>query len=384
MIKYIFALVLLTECYSLKFEKSIIMNGGHCSICDQGIGEYLCSNFAEWDNGYRSFTNEIPSDHVITEVKITLTGEWGCVSEYSTVSVSLQDTFLGMTSVAGQCSCGLCDSQINFSWKHFGQCFPNYNYHGDNAIHINVPYGMICLARIDVEITHEAGNAEGCGCGSYGECKYGHMRCVDEYTYQMCTHDNSGRTYWGPIQACHTEFTCNATGDYCYCLPKPKTRDCEVDQKKCVDENSYQTCGNDGKWGIVTACEAGNKCNPDPTSQSIFCVAEEFLNQNGCEPRSMRCVTDNTYQMCHTMSNYTGIWNPVQMCAENHLCQSQDNVIYCVSTTSTCQVGDMRCTTSETYQTCSLDQQGHPGWAVEQRCQDGLTCHPDNIVIYCY
>ena len=389
MLQYIILLVLLlaANCYSLQTNHSIILHGGHCSICNQEIGEYTCSNHADaWNNGYFTFPNAVPSDHVITEVKINLIGEWGCITDYSTVSVTMQNMFMGLVSYGGQCLCGLCDTPIPYSWKQFGQCFPNYNYEGNNTVHVNVYYGLICLARIEIELTHEPGNSEGCGCGNYGVCKYRQMRCASNSTYQTCTYDESGRTYWGPVQACESDFTCGATGDYCYCYPPVSTHACTEGQMRCHNETSHQTCNVDGYWQPPVSCAAGSQCNPDPTGNNIICVAEEFLVQEQCQVHSMRCVSDNTYQMCHISINGTGVWNPVQECAEDHHCVTQGNVIYCIldETEEDCRLGDMRCVTGGIYQTCSLDANGDPFWNVEQQCQAGLSCHAHDNYIYCY
>jgi len=55
------------------------------------------------------------------------------------------------------------------------------------------------------------------------------------------------------------------------------------------------------------------------------------------------------------------------------------------STDSTsCTLGYMRCSTSETYQSCYNQAGGVLGWGVNQPCPSGLTCHPSGNYIYCY
>jgi len=49
-----------------------------------------------------------------------------------------------------------------------------------------------------------------------------------------------------------------------------------------------------------------------------------------------------------------------------------------------CVLGNMKCTSSETFSTCYPQQGGVLGWGANQRCNTGLTCHPTGNYVYCY
>jgi len=52
---------------------------------------------------------------------------------------------------------------------------------------------------------------------------------------------------------------------------------------------------------------------------------------------------------------------------------------------STCSAeGNMRCASSDTYQTCAQNDQGQLEFGVVQQCQTGLSCHASGDNIYCY
>lgn len=53
------------------------------------------------------------------------------------------------------------------------------------------------------------------------------------------------------------------------------------------------------------------------------------------------------------------------------------------SSSTSCTVGQRKCLTSETYQTCTNGRDS-PYWATAQSCQAGTTCHSSGDQIYCY
>lgn len=399
----LFFLICFTCCYassSTKITTSVQLYGGWCKLCDYPDYHYACSNgHGDWNDGYFTFKDPLPSGNVLTEIRLTLHGQWSCAGPFSTASVSIQDNFLFVKdtldtvhTLEGSCVCGTCTFPGEYEWQEFGKCFPNYNYGGDNTIHIDVPTGLICVAEIEIELTFSPGNPLTCGCGSYGDCQYRNMRCVGENSYQTCTMDHNGSTYWGSVQLCRENHFCNATGDYIYCIEHAQNQ-CTAGQMRCVDSNTFQTCHTDINgnkyWGTSETCYTGSVCNPDPCGHTVLCVPDNVVNvSETCIPRSMRCVSDNSYQMCHTNENGVGAWNPVQLCGENHICVTHGEVIYCekqeLQFQSICTLGHMRCVDSETYQVCDRDRNGDTFWNVFQTCQPGLTCHPHGDYIYCY
>lgn len=48
-----------------------------------------------------------------------------------------------------------------------------------------------------------------------------------------------------------------------------------------------------------------------------------------------------------------------------------------------CIYGHMKCITSETYQTCAIDQSENTYWGPSQSCQPNTTCNPSGNFIYC-
>ena len=390
------SLIIIAAClqsiFALTVNHNIQLTGGWCSICGGDVGNYACSNDdGLWQNGFRTFDSLVPEGNVVTEVKMTLRGEWACFNPYATISASLQGTELGVQDVTGQCWCDNCDEDVVFTWENFGKCFPGFNYFGENQVHIDVQFGLICLSSINVEVTYIEGDLLQCGCGNLGECTYGHMRCVDDDTYETCAFDAEGVAHWGPHQYCHEGLTCEPTGDYIYCLTELSNDECTVGQMRCVDDDSYQTCAlnlnGEPQWQTVQDCQVGLTCNPDPTGQTIMCVSEVFLARipGECTPGSMRCVTENTYQMCHGTED-DGVWNPVQSCADDLYCQPSGDHIYCVAgfPEHACTYGDYRCASDNTYQVCDRDRDGATFWNVIQNCQAGLHCHQQQNVIYCY
>lgn len=49
-----------------------------------------------------------------------------------------------------------------------------------------------------------------------------------------------------------------------------------------------------------------------------------------------------------------------------------------------CTYGHMQCLSSETYQTCNIDQSENTFWGTTQSCQPNTTCHQTGNYIYCY
>ena len=396
MLKFIVLIIFcLTPSYSLTFNHSIQLSGGWCSICGGPTGNYACSN--ELNGGWKDyyiFQSQSPANHVVAEIKVYLTGEWSCEHPYSTIAASVQTTELGAYNASGLCYCGMCDEMLIYRWREFGKCFSNFKYNGPNLVRVDVQYGLICLSKIDIEVTYLPGNPLTCGCGNFGNCTSGHMRCVDEYSYQTCALNNAGSAYWGPIQHCNTGLTCNSSGNFIYCNQILPTQVCIPGQMRCVNNQSYQTCAinlnGNTHWQTAQYCQAGLVCNPDPTGQIVMCVPQQFVRgiPGECPPRAMRCVpnyneTGDTkfYQMCQD----SGVWNPVQKCAEDHVCSPSGNVIYCVPqlAQSNCTYRNMRCITNTTYQVCDMNA-NRTYWNVAQSCQTGLVCHQHDSNIYCY
>jgi len=180
------------------------------------------------------------------------------------------------------------------------------------------------------------------------------------------------------------------TGDFVYCQPPPPTHQCLNGQLKCVDNYAYQVCATDQYgntfWKDAVHCTNGMKCNPDPTCKNIFCVPESYLNNSvQCASGDMRCVTNNTYQMCLTNSGGS-IWNTVQKCPENQVCSNQGNVAYCAPKvdSANCVYRNMRCKSDNSYQTCNKNPQGITYWDTELSCRPGQTCHQILGYSYCY
>ena len=388
--KFIFVVLcyLLIPSNCLTVNHTIQLFGGWCNICGGDTGNYACSNeiYGGWKD-YNVFVSQAPANHVVTEVKMYLTGQWSCTYDYSTIAVSLQTREIGVQNASGLCFCGLCDEPLVYKWKEFGKCFPTFSYNGPNLVRIDVKYGLICLSKIDIEITYEPGNPVTCGCGNIGTCNIGHMRCLDKYSYETCALDNTGTASWGPKQQCTTGLTCNTTGNYIYCNPILPSEVCTPGQMRCVSNSTYQTCALNGNgntyWQATQNCQAGLICNPDPSSQTVMCVPEQMVRgvSGECVSQTMRCVTNDTYQMCHV----SGVWNPVQKCSENHYCLPSNNVIYCVTEipAQSCTYGNMRCTSNTTYQMCNRNSTS-TYWNVQQSCQPGLSCHQHDNNIYCY
>jgi len=49
-----------------------------------------------------------------------------------------------------------------------------------------------------------------------------------------------------------------------------------------------------------------------------------------------------------------------------------------------CTLGQMKCASDNTYQTCSFSSVGSTAFGPVQNCPTGLSCHPSGIFIYCY
>ena len=379
--------LLFTFCNCLTLNHTIQLTGGWCHICGGSTGNYACSNeiYGGWKD-YFIFDSQSPENHVVTEVKMYLTGEWSCSHDYSTISAEMQTTQLGVYNASGLCFCGMCDETLVYRWKQLGKCFPAFSYNGPNLVRIDVKYGLICLSKIDVEITYSPGNPVTCGCGNIGMCTHGHMRCVDEYSYQTCTLDRNGIADWGRIQNCSSGLTCNSTDEFIYCNRVLLSQLCTPGQMKCINNQSYQTCSTNQNgqtfWQTTQYCQPGLVCNPDPSSNTVMCVPQQYVTglSGNCTPQTMRCVTNTTYQMCDQLS----IWHPIQKCADQHFCSPNGNVIYCVTQLpSNCTYGNRRCVSNRTYQVCDRNTDS-TYWNVEQSCQPSLTCHQQNDNIYCY
>lgn len=369
----------------------IHFSGRGCSICGEPDGQYVCSGLYNWNDGITTFNDHLPSGNVITAIDVYLSGLWGCGNITSIVSISLQGTTLGTFTVDGSCACSTCNPYIHYFWREFGQCFPNYNYGGNNTVKIDVIQGGICTDRMDIVLTYSIGNNNLCRCGNLGHCLVGQMRCVDGHSFQTCIlDDNSESALWGPIEICPDTFVCNTTGDFVFCTEPVIAEMCSPGERMCVDIDTYQVCARNLNgntyWQELQLCPNGYICNPDPTRNSIFCVPLHAINNTeNCQFRSMRCVTENNYQMCWN-NNGTGVWNPVQKCPEEQICIPNGDIIYCAPNipNENCGYRNMQCLSSNTYRICNRHPDGQTFWDTEQECRDGFTCHQEGNNIYCY
>ncbi len=106
--------------------------------------------------------------------------------------------------------------------------------------------------------------------------------------------------------------------------------ECLHGQMRCVDDSSYQTCATDANnntyWQNAQFCQSGSQCSTSNIPDTVICIEPD-----DCEPESMRCVGNNTYQMCNLINGTDiSVWNPVQICSDNQICKVSGNVIYCV------------------------------------------------------
>jgi hypothetical protein len=168
-------LILITITASLasaKLQTAIVTagwSGGWCSINTDGAdgvyGNYACGDgqgftYGNWNNGYISFQDPVPTDNVVVKVSVTLKGQWGCSDDASSsITTRLQNTTLGSDTVTGICQCDKSDEPRIYTSDRYSKTpfFPKYNYGGTNTLYFNVTDGIVCLSDYELTITYKSG-----------------------------------------------------------------------------------------------------------------------------------------------------------------------------------------------------------------------------------
>jgi len=167
---------------------------------------------------------------------------------------------------------------------------------------------------------------------------------------------------------------------------------CNYGARRCINGTQYQICrinqGYANFWDNLETCCSGYVCNPNNNGQHCIKQQNPLLNTTTCTLGQMRCDTNTSYQSCYTDPKGNIVWGVRQVCGSGLVCIQSNNNIYCMNPQnvvqpSNCSGTDMLCTSTTTYRRC-ISQFGTFGWGPEQSCGAGTHCHQSNNVIYCY
>lgn len=124
------------------------------------------------------------------------------------------------------------------------------------------------------------------------------------------------------------------------------------------------------------------------SSSSIFtgnlCLTKSFLTSSGStivtEPGTSPFVYvyNNTY--VHTITSTT----TTSSTSGTGSTSGTSSTSGTTSTNNTCVYRSMRCVTNNTYQTCNIYSNGTTYWDIVQNCANGLSCHVSGDSVYCF
>nr|BAK01092.1 predicted protein [Hordeum vulgare subsp. vulgare] len=139
---------------------------------------------------------------------------------------------------------------------------------------------------------------------------------------------------------------------------------CASGNMKCLTGDSYSTC-NRGVWGAAQKCVTGTYCSS--SGNYIYCLKGSAPN-NTTNPVSSTSSTN--------ASAPTPTPTPVPA--------SSSTSASATPSSNSCTLGQLRCASGSTYQTCGHSGNGGFAWSAEQKCQSGLSCHTFGNQVYCY
>jgi len=154
---------------------------------------------------------------------------------------------------------------------------------------------------------------------------------------------------------------------------------------QCVSDTMYQTCADIGGgslgWIDNVPCKSGLMCLQ--AGNSVYCAPQNSALP--CpEAGYMKCTGKTMYSTCSYNSNIKSLtWGNDQSCGKGLVCSPSGNYVYCKAMKggnkkrhSNCdKIGDMECTSSDTYHTCTPTSTGSIRWSEDQDCQEGLRCY---------
>lgn len=184
------------------------------NACDANM--YSCSNLTDAFNDYSTFENTfqpyVPIGNVITKITVMGEGLFGCNSD-AHIQIAINNYIIVDKIISGHCDCDVVNkNQFTFDWYANGTCLPyNYEYHGLNKFHINVPDGLICLYGTHMVIDYEPNNGSFCGptlevCNVPGGCNNG--ICYIDNGVSSCGCDT---LYYGTNCQCHEQDSLDNT-----------------------------------------------------------------------------------------------------------------------------------------------------------------------------
>ena len=185
----------------------VVLNwqGGHCQVCDK---DYACSSgYGNWNAGKRFFIDPVGQGKVVRRIDFNAYSVWGCNGPTADIRIKLNGFTVDQQILNGGCSCSSCDVLGTFTLLENGQCL-NYYFNDTNEVQVEVMNsGLICLAKVVVNIFYEDQVDPPCIidhpsiCAGFGGCGQG-----------VCTFDDN--TDYKPYCQCPEEYY----GPNCQCF----------------------------------------------------------------------------------------------------------------------------------------------------------------------
>ena len=149
------------------------------------------------------------------------------------------------------------------------------------------------------------------------ECAVDSRMCVDDFTYQICgNYDQDSCSEWGDTGICNQETEICSNGN---CISNiPCTDECTSGSRMCVDEFTYTICGNYDQdscleWGNLGICN--EVCEKGECSPIITCNNECTLNSKRCAGNGFQTCSDYNADGCTE-------WGGISQCQSNQFCSN--------------------------------------------------------------
>ena len=199
------------------------------------------------------------------------------------------------------------------------------------------------------------------------ECKGGEVVTECEAGAKKCSEDGKGVAVcgedgaWGDAVACEGDLVCDPLSKEC--KDAGSVAECAPGAKQCaVESNGVVVCGEDGKWGSVTACEGDLVCDP----ATAECKNGEVTPE--CEAGAKKCSDDGKASI---VCGEDGVWGEPSTCDIGMACDAASGECKAV-VEPLCAKGELKC--SDDHQNLLVCNEAGDGWAEEKKCDRDQKC----------